>query len=150
MEIISTIALITINETMIVQAISFLIFMFILNRIMIAPLRATITDRSQYMEQARMDVIAAKQKIADLTDQISNQENAVKNEAFDLCRELEMAGSKTATDIISKTRQTISAEREKASREIEAQITAARKSIQAEAEILTTSVMEKILSRGLG
>ena len=149
MEIISTIALITINETMIVQAISFLIFMFILNRIMIAPLRATIADRNQYMEQARMDVIAAKQKVADLTDQISNQENAAKNEAFDLCRELETAGSKTATDIISKTRQTITAEREAASREIEAQITAARESIQAEAEVLTISVMEKILSRGL-
>ena len=150
MEIISTIALITINETMIVQAISFLIFMFILNRIMIAPLRATIADRNQYMEQARMDVIAAKQKVADLTDQISKQENAAKNEAFDLCRELERAGSKTATDVISKTRQTIVAEKEKASREIEVQITAARESIQAEAEVLTISVMEKILSRGLG
>jgi len=150
MEIISTIALITINETMIVQAISFLIFMLILNRIMIAPLRAAIAERNQYMEQARMDVIAARQKVADLTDKILNQENATKKEAFDLCRELETAGSETAIDIISKTRQTISAEREKASREIEAQITAARESIQAEAEILTTSVMEKILSRGLG
>jgi len=150
MEIISTIALITINETLIVQAISFLIFMFILNRIMIAPLRATIADRNQYMEQARMDVIAARQKVDDLTDQISNQENTTKKEAFDLCRKLEMAGNETATDIISKTRQTITAEREKASRKIEAQITAARESIQAEAEILTTSVMEKILSRGLG
>ena len=150
MEIISTIALITINETMIVQAISFLIFMFILNRIMIAPLRAAIAERNQYMEQARMDVIAARQKVADLTDKILNQENATKKKAFDLCRELETAGSETAIDIISKTRQTISAEREKASREIEAQITAARESIQAEAETLTASVMEKILSRGLG
>ncbi len=103
MEIINNIALITINETIIVQAISFLIFMFILNRIMIAPLRATIADRNQYMEQASMDVIAAKQKVADLTDQISNQENTAKKEAFDRCRELERAGSKTATDIISNS-----------------------------------------------
>jgi len=149
MEIITTIALITINETLIVQAISFLIFLFILNRIMIAPLRATIDDRNQYMEQTRMDIIAAEQKVSELTDEISNQENAAKKEAFDLSRELETAGSETATDIISTTRQTIAAEKEKASREIEAQITAARKSIQAEAEILSAHVMEKILSRGL-
>ena len=57
--------------------------------------------------------------------------------AFHLSHELETAGSEAATDIISKTRQTIAAEKEKASREIEAQITAARKSIQAEAEILS-------------
>ena len=39
---------------------------------------------------------------------------------------------------------------EKTAREIEAQISAASESIQAEAEILATSVMEKILSRGIG
>jgi F-type H+-transporting ATPase subunit b len=149
MEIITTIALITINETLIVQAISFLIFLFILNRIMIAPLRAAIDDRSQYMEQARMDIIAAEQKVSKLTDEISNQENAAKKEAFDLSRELEKAGDEAATDIISKTRQTIAAEKERAFREIDAQIIAARKSIRAEAEILSVRVMEKILSRGL-
>ena len=149
MEIITTIALITINETLVVQAISFLIFLFILNRIMIAPLRAAIDDRNQYMEQARMDIIAAEQKVTELTDEISNQENAAKKEAFDLSRELEKAGDEAATDIISKTRQTIAVEKEKASREIDAQIIAARKSIQAEAEILSVRVMEKILSRGL-
>lgn len=148
MEIISTIALITINETMIVQAISFLIFLFILNRIMLVPLRSAIADRNQYIEKTRMGVIEAKQKYSDLTDQISNQESAARKDAIGLRRQLELAGSETAADIISKTRQAIAVEKKKASLEIDAQIITARKSIQAEAEILATNVMEKILSRG--
>ena len=39
MQIISNIALISINETLVVQLISFLIFLFIINRIMFRPLR---------------------------------------------------------------------------------------------------------------
>ncbi len=150
MEIITTIALITINETMVVQAISFLIFLFILNRVMIAPLRAAIDDRTNYIEKARTETLAAKQKLDDLTDQISNQERSAKNEAFEVSRKTEAAGGKAAADIISETREIISAQRKKAQREMDDQIAAARQSIQNEAEMLSTKVMEKILSRELG
>ena len=45
MQIISNIALISINETLIVQLISFLIFLFVINRIMFRPLRKTVGPR---------------------------------------------------------------------------------------------------------
>lgn len=150
MEIITTIALITINETVVVQAISFLIFLFILNRVMIAPLRAAIDDRTNYIEKARTETLAAKQKLDDLTDQISNQERSAKQEAFEVNRKTEAAGGKEAADIISEARKRIAAQREKAQREMDDQIAAARQSIQNEAEMLSTRVMEKILSRELG
>jgi len=51
MEIISNIALISINETVVVQMLSFLVFMFILNRIMIRPLRSSANDREIYIEK---------------------------------------------------------------------------------------------------
>jgi len=149
MQIISKIALITINETMIVQAISFLIFLFLLNRIMIRPLRGAIADRDQYLEQTRNAIIAAEQKLGELTDQIDHQEAAARKEAMGIRRQLEQAGNKTAQDIIAKALQMIEMEKEKAAREINAQIATARKSIQAEAEVLATRVMEKILHRGV-
>ena len=45
MQIITNIALISINETLIVQLLSFLIFLFIINRVMIRPLRGVMSDR---------------------------------------------------------------------------------------------------------
>jgi len=149
MEIISNVALITINETIIVQAGSFLIFLFLLNRIMIKPLRVAIAERDQYMENARRDVIAANQKISDLTAQISAQESSAKEEAFGQCRQLETDGGKSAAEIIAETRQAISVERNKALKEINVQITAARKAIEVEAESMAVNAMEKVLNRGL-
>lgn len=150
MEIIKTVALITINETVIVQAISFLIFMFILNRLMVAPLRNAIDDRDNYIESTRNNTLAAMRKLEELTAQIVRQESAAKQEAFELSRQLEAAGGKKATDIISEARQFITKEREKAQSDMDIQIAAARESIQAEAEWLSSTVIEKILKRELG
>ena len=150
MQIISNIALITINETLIVQAISFLIFLFLLNRIMIGPLRTAITDRDQYLEKTRMGIMDAKQKLIELTDQIAKQESETRKEANGLRHQLESAGTDAATNILSKTRQAIAVEKDKANREMDAQIAATRKSLQAETETLAINVMEKILHRGIG
>ena len=150
MQIISNIALITINETVIVQAISFLIFLFLLNRIMIAPLRAAIADRDQYLEQTRRGVVEAGQKLVELTDQIASQEAEARREAIGIRRQLESAGTEAAEAILSKTRQAIAVEKDKATREINAQIAATRKALQAETETLAINVMEKILHRGIG
>ena len=49
MQIVTTISLISINETTIVQIVSFLILVFILNRVMIRPLWKTIAERNQYI-----------------------------------------------------------------------------------------------------
>ena len=149
MEIIKTVALITINETVIVQAISFLIFMFILNRLMISPLRNAIDDREKYIKQARSDTLSAVRKLEELTAQIETQESAAKQEAFDLSRQLEAAGGQKAAGIINDARQTISKEMEKAQNDMAIQISAAKESIQAEAEALAHAIMKKILNREL-
>jgi F-type H+-transporting ATPase subunit b len=149
MQIISNIALITINETVIVQAISFLIFLFLLNRIMISPLRTAIADRDQYLEQTRRGIVEAKQKLVELTDQIASQEAEARKEATGIRRQLESAGTKAAEDILSKTRQAIAVEKDKATREMDARIAATRKSLQDETETLAINVMEKILHRGI-
>ena len=147
MEIISNIALITINETLIVQVVSFLIFLFLLNRIMIAPLRATTEDRNQYLEKTRLDMVAAEKKFADLKNQIASQDAMVREEGAEIRRKMDQVQAEAASQILAEARQTIESEREKATREINSQIAAARKALQAEAENLAAMVMEKVLKR---
>ena len=62
MQIISNIALISINETVIVQIISFLIFLYIINRIMFKPLRGVMADRENHIKSIQQDIVSADNK----------------------------------------------------------------------------------------
>ena len=101
MQIISTVALISINETLIFQVISFLIFLFIINRILFRPLRRIMAERDAYIENIQKDIIDAQNQIEDLTNQIQKQEEAVRDEAFEQQAYLEASGDQQAADDIN-------------------------------------------------
>ena len=147
MEIISTVALININETLIFQVISFLVFLFIINRIMFRPLRRVMNERETHIENVQRDIVAAETRFEDLTRQIKTQENAVRDEAFKQKDRLEAAGSQQADEIMASTREEISALRIEAQKEVAARITAARKHVQKESEDLAKHIIETVLHR---
>jgi F-type H+-transporting ATPase subunit b len=149
MQIISNIALISINETLIVQIVSFLIFLYIINRIMFQPLRSIMADRENHIKSIEQDIVSANNKLAALADQIRAQESAVKSEAFAQKASLEEAGGRRADEIFTATRKEIEAARESAQIEVDAQLLEAKKHIKEESEILSLSVMEKVLNRRL-
>lgn len=149
MQIIDTVALISINETLIFQVVSFLIFLFIMNRILIRPLRRVIADRETFIEDVQKDILVAQNQFEDLTHQIQKQEKAVRDEASEQHAKLEAAGNQQAAKILTSVRKEINASKEQARKDIEGQISAARKHIQKEAEELSKSVIETVLHRSL-
>ncbi len=149
MQIISNIALITINETMIVQLISFLIFLFIINRIMFRPLNKVMKDRVDYMEDLRQDIINAEKEIVHLTDQLAEKESAARQEALSLKKDVEGQAVNKASGIQQTARNEISDLKNKNFEEVKAKITEARQHLQAEADALVTGMMEKVLNRRL-
>ena len=147
MQIVSNIALISINETLIVQVISFLIFLFIINRIMFQPLLKTRGDRDQYLNQIAQDIVQAKEDVEQYTFEIEERRNTIRSEAFEINKELEAVGNQEATDIVDAAVKEVSTIREDTTRKIEAQIVEARKQVQKEFEPLAIQIMEKILDR---
>jgi F-type H+-transporting ATPase subunit b len=147
MQIISNVALISINETLIFQVISFLIFLFIINRIMFRPLRKVMNERETYIENVQKDIVAAENQWEDLTNQIQAQENEVRDEAFKQKEQLEATGSQQAAEIMASTREEINALRAEAQKEVNAQISAARKHVQKESEDLSKQIIETVLYR---
>ena len=69
MEIISNIALISINETLIVQVVGFLVFLFVINRIMFRPLQSVMSDREIHIERVKRDIVEAQEDVASITSQ---------------------------------------------------------------------------------
>jgi len=148
MDIISTIALISINETLIVQLISFLIFLFLINRIMFRPLGNVMSERSVYIDGLKQSVIAADQEVIRLTDELSEKE-AARHDALAHKKKLEEEGSGQANEIYVAARNEIMQLKEETQKEVNTQISQARRSLQAESEMLAIGIMEKILDRRL-
>lgn len=149
MKIINTIALISINETLIFQVIFFLIFLLIMNRILFRPLRRIMAEREDYVENVQKDIMRAQNQINDLTGQIKKQEKAVRNEAFAQKAKLEASGNQQAAKILSSARKEINAMKEKSRKDIDGQISTARKHIQKESEDLAIKIIETVLHRSL-
>jgi F-type H+-transporting ATPase subunit b len=147
MQIISNVALISINETLILQIISFLIFLFIINRVMFRPLRKVMNERESYIENIQKDIVAAENQLEDLTNQVQAQEKAVRNEAFEQKEQLEASGSQQAAEILASNREEINTLRAEAQKEVDAQISAARKYVQKESEDLAKNIIETVLYR---
>ncbi len=149
MQIISNVALISVNETIIFQIISFLIFLFIINRIMFRPLRKVMNERETYVENIQKDIVDAEKKFENLTLQIQEQEKTVRDEAFKQQEQLAASGKQKAAEIIASTREEINALKSSAQEEVEAQISAAREHVQKESKDLAHRIIEKVLYRSL-
>lgn len=149
MHIISNIALISINETLFVQLLSFLIFLFIINRIMFRPLQNVMTERVDYMNKVKTDTVDAIQELEDLTEKLKARESEIRTQALEVKRQLEESGSAKSVEIFAATRKEIEAIKENAEMDVNAQISEARKHIQEESEALAINIIEKLLDRRL-
>ncbi|MDJ0916096.1 MAG: hypothetical protein QNI95_21190 [Desulfobacterales bacterium] len=147
MQIISNIALLSINETLIVQLLSFLIFLFIINRVMFRPLRSTMDEREDYLKKINNEIVDAKDELETIARRIEAHESAVKLEAFGLKDKLEESGNQEAAEIIASAREEITGLKQNAASQIDLQISDARDHLKRESEALSMNIMEKILDR---
>ena len=149
MEIVSNIALITINGTLFHQLIAFLIFLFIINRIMFRPLQGVMDDRERFIEKIKLDTSDKAKTLERLTDEMKVRESKVREEAAGIRRELEEGGAREASEILESTRQEIESIKEKMEAEVDVQISEAKVHLQKESEMLAVNIMEKLLDRRL-
>lgn len=149
MQIVSNVALISINETLLVQLISFLIFLFVINRLMFRPLRSTMAQREFYVQEMETEIEDAEKNYDRALAEIKERESEVRTAAFKLSREQEEAGSREAEEIFQSARREIAAMKQKTEIEITAQIAEARKAVRAESDTLAVAIMEKVLDRSL-
>jgi F-type H+-transporting ATPase subunit b len=141
--------LITVNETLLVQLFSFLIFLFIINRIMFRPLRNTMDKRVRHIEDIKNDIDNADMELKNVTNLIKEGEMAIKKEANKMREELEDSGKKQAAEQIEIGRDEIAKLKETAENRIKGQIEEAREQIKTEFETVSVTIMEKILDRRL-
>lgn len=149
MQIVSNVALISINETFLVQLVSFLIFLFIFNRIMIRPLRDVTRQRQVKIADIQQETADAQTQLEESVRQIRQNEARVLEAANELRSELVEEGSRQAQEIVDAARSEVESLRREAETEVSNLIGEARKSLQAESETVANRIIEKVLDRRL-
>ncbi|MFY9942673.1 MAG: ATP synthase F0 subunit B [Desulfobacterales bacterium] len=148
-QIVSNIALISINATMVVQLISFLIFLFLINWILIQPLRRTMAERADYLDRMKLDILEAEKEMTSLLKQLAVREKKVRNEALLAASKMESEGQRHASEIIKDVRKEMESLRSKTQQTVSDQLAAARERLEQESAGLALSIMEKLLDRRL-
>jgi len=149
MHIAHNVALISINATLVFQLISFLIFLFIINRLMLRPLLSAMGERENHINKIRQDIVDTENEFENLTNQLQQQESTVRIEAFQFQQELEATGKQQSAEILASTRKEIETLKDRAQKEVDIQIAEARKDVARESEALAISIIEKVLDRRL-
>jgi len=134
---------------MIIQLVSFLIFLFIINRLMFRPLIEEKRKRDNYIEKIKTDIADAIKDVEDITKKIHSEGTQAKKEAMSLFEELRASGEQEASKVFNSTRSKILDIKKSAESEIDQWLLEAKKSLQKEAENLSVSIMEKVLGRRL-
>lgn len=149
MEIISNIAMISINETLIAQVLAFLIFMYVINRLMFKPLQGVMAERQNYIDKIQKDITKAEEELENVQMLLKENETSVKKEAFSIKNELEESGDQKACEIFDSSKNEIQVMRQNAQKEVSAKLKEARKVLQKEADVLVVRILEKVLERRL-
>jgi F-type H+-transporting ATPase subunit b len=132
---------------LVVQLVSFLLFMMLLNRIMIRPLRKVMTERDQYLTQVTDQIHAAHEGYTQIGEQIRQQESETRKTALQIRQEMEQDAQKSASEVIEQTRVEIGALRAESQKQADQQISAARQQIIDEAEALADRMINALLDR---
>ncbi|MCU0592344.1 MAG: ATP synthase F0 subunit B [Desulfobacterales bacterium] len=149
MEIVTQTELVSINATMIAQVLSFLIFLFLIQRVMFRPLRDTMSARRADLKRIEGEIRGQEKQMAELSSKMQKETAALKAEAFLESEKLETEGQQAARSILAQTREQIASQQRTASEDVRRRIEAAQQELAREVESLAAAIMEKVLERRL-
>jgi F-type H+-transporting ATPase subunit b len=147
MEIVTQTELVSINATMIVQVLSFLIFLFLIQRLMFRPLLDTMNSRSADLKRLQRDIQAQQSQLAELSSKMQKEAAAVKAEAFAESEKLETAGKQEATGILDQAREQIEAQQRQANEDIRRRIATVQQELAKDTEALVAAIVANVLER---
>lgn len=147
MQVVENVALISINATLLVQLISFLIFLVLFNRILIRPIRKVMAEREQYLVDAREKIKEIDRSYDSLSRQITEQEAEARRSAYAMREEITAEGQRSIGELMAQTKKEIEDLRMASQKETEAKIDNARKKVTGEAEGLADRMIAAVLDR---
>lgn len=139
--------MISINATLVLQLLHFLILVFVLNRILFRPILKVIDERTTYIETTTHEIKDLEVETELLRQKhVSLQNEARKNATLERTQ-IRGLGITEAEKTVSEVRQEISSIRATADKEAERQLEKTLPMLQGEAAKLADEIFEKVVGR---
>ena len=139
--------MINVNATIIVQIINFLILMFILNRILLRPIKNIIERRSIKIEEETKRLDNLQQETKELIEKCTSIEAKARKKAVEQSNLLKKEAGEKAEDIFTRAKDEIAGIRQETDREIDSKIEDASLSLKKFASELAEELTEKVIGR---
>ncbi|MFC1866837.1 hypothetical protein ACFL0H_01705 [Thermodesulfobacteriota bacterium] len=142
--------MISINATLFIQVIHFLILVFILNRLMFRPILKVIDERHQYIDGIKKETIKVEEETSELLNKCIAMEESTRKDTRNENSRLKMDAITVTEKIFSDTKEEITVIRDKINKEVDEQLKSAKQTLHSEAAILANDIMVKVIGRGIG
>jgi F-type H+-transporting ATPase subunit b len=139
--------MISINATILIQLLHFLVLVFILNRLMFRPLLRLVHERTGHIDTTLKAVENTQIDTTELINKRISLENDVRKKAREESSQIKNDASAMAEKILDDTREKLAPIREEASKEIDKQMDAAGKLLHGEATVLADEIIYKLIGR---
>ncbi len=139
--------MISINATLAVQLIHFLLLLFIMNRLMLQPLLKLIREREDYTKRTKSEIKELEVKIGQLQEEFVAKENGARKDAAQERSEIMTSGMSESDGYLNKSREEVSTIRVKAEKDVEAEVNKTQPLLDEQASSLVEGIMEKIIGR---
>ncbi len=139
--------MISINDTLFLQVIHFLILVFILNRIMLRPILKVINDRTDKKENSKNEIKDLVIKTDELVEEFLLRETKARKDAGEDRAGVRSEGLIKAEEFLDKSRKDVAEIRVKSSKEVTREVDKANLLLNDQAASLVDMIMEKLISR---
>ena len=139
--------MISINATLILQVIHFLIMVFILNRLMFRPILKVMRKRQDHVQQTKEEISLLEQEVQKMWNEFTDREQIARREASHERAELRHLGTTHAEEFLNESREKVVAMRAKADEAAGQEINRARPLLQHAAGDLAEDIIEKVVGR---
>ena len=139
--------MVSINATLIVQLILFLIIVFLLNRIMIQPILKLISERDDHVKNMNREIQHTEEETQRLVREYLEKENEARKEAVTKAALLKQEGIEEVVTYIEEAEKEALSTGEEILKKVTAEIETIRPTLKGEAEALVDELVEKMVGR---
>ena len=139
--------MISINATLIIQVLQFLILVFVLNHLMFRPLLKVIRERNQYIEKRRNDIGNLEEEAIRLRDEYLSRETDARKKAAQARSEIRNEGISKAEEFESDSRRQVATIKMEAEKEAEVEVARSRPLLHGEAAALADEIIKRMIGR---
>jgi F-type H+-transporting ATPase subunit b len=141
--------MISINATLVIQVIHFLILLYILNRLMFRPILRLMDERREHIEKTEKGVDEALDKTEVLKESFVSKVHGARSDATLERTELRETGIAETKELLERSKEETAVIRAETDKEAEKEIELTRPLMHDQVIVLAEGIIEKLLGRRL-